>query len=115
MRATRVREHAASIYRWNAALHAVTTQMAEQRAATGGEPAAQLVRASQELFAKDGLLDELKKAGEKMKEDPEAAAKMMAKHGEKLGELMAKMTALSKENPELMANEKVQNAMKMFR
>ena len=53
VRAMRVREHAASIYRWNAALDAITKQMADQRA-RGGEPSSELVHASQALFAKAG-------------------------------------------------------------
>ena len=58
VRAMRVREHAASIYRWNTALDAISKQMANQRAGPkGGEPSSELVHASQALFAKAGFSD----------------------------------------------------------
>ena len=54
VRAMRVREHASSIYRWNAALDAITKQIADQRAVRG-ESSSELVCASQALFAKAGF------------------------------------------------------------
>ena len=54
VRAMRVRERAASTFRWNVALNVITKQMADQRAAKGA-PSSELVSASQALFAKAGF------------------------------------------------------------
>ena len=54
VRAMRVREHAASIYRWNVALEAISKQIADHCAAKG-EPSSELVCASMALWAKAGF------------------------------------------------------------